>query len=263
MRSVSSSAMKISIITVCYNAAATLGETLDSVAAQGYEDIEHIVVDGGSIDGTLQVLQAHGRRVSKWVSEPDRGIYDAMNKGISMATGDVVGILNADDVYADATVIEQVAKVFSDVEIDACYADLVYVDQNDPSRIIRYWKSCIFKDGLFRKGWMPAHPTFFVRRSIYEKFGGFDLEFPRQADFELTMRFMAVRKIATVYVPKVWVRMRMGGVSNSSIRGILKGNIEAYRACLKNGIQVSLWFIPRKMISRIPQFFRRENSPLR
>lgn len=246
--------MNISIITVCYNSEATIEDTILSVAAQTHPDKEHLIVDGASADGTMDVVHRYGGAVRS-VSEPDRGIYDAMNKGIAMATGEVIGTLNADDVYADDSVLAQVAEVFSDPTVDVCYADLVYVDQHDPSCIVRYWKSRVYEDGLFERGWMPAHPTFFVRRSVYEKFGNFDLSFPRQADFELTMRFMAIHKIKSVYVPKIWVKMRMGGVSNNSVRGMIKGNLEAYRACRKNGLDVGLWFIPRKVISRLPQFF--------
>lgn len=249
--------MKISIVTVCYNSAATIADTLRAVTTQDHPDIEHVIVDGASTDDTVRIIQQHRNHHAKLVSEPDRGIYDAMNKGTAMATGEIVGTLNADDVYADETVLSQVAKVFSDPEIDACYADLVYVDPHNPKRIVRYWQSCDYRPGLFEKGWMPAHPTFFVRREIYEKFGGFDLAFPRQADFELTMRFLAVHKIRSMYVPRVWVRMRTGGVSNNSLTGILRGNIEAYRACKKNGLHVGLFFIPRKVLSRIPQFFAR------
>ncbi len=252
--------MKISIITVCFNAESTLGDTLDSVSRQEHKDVEHLIVDGGSTDRTVELIRARGENVSKWFSEPDRGIYDAMNKGITLATGDVIGTLNADDVYADDSVLSQVAAVFSDPTVDACYADLVYVDQYDPSRITRYWKSRPYEEGLFEKGWMPAHPTFFVRRSVYEKFGGFDLNFLRQADFELTMRFLAVHRIKAVHVPNIWVKMRMGGVSNNSIRGMLKGNLEAYRACRKNGLRVWPWFIPRKIFSRIPQFFQKPET---
>lgn len=254
--------MKISIITVCFNSARTLAYTLDSVAAQEHEDIEHIVVDGGSMDGTKALVSTDGQRVAKFVSESDCGIYDAMNKGIHLATGDVVGFLNSDDVYFDNTVTSQVAEVFSNPDVDACFADLVYVDQKNLSRIARYWKSCEYKKGLFERGWMPAHPTFFVRRNIYEKYGVFDLNFPRQADFELTMRFLVLHKIRSVYVPRIWVRMRMGGVSNNSVRGVLKGNLEAYRACVKNGLDVGPLFIPRKMLSRLPQFFRTPNSSI-
>ena len=253
--------LKISILTVCYNAVTTIRNTIDSVGSQCYSNVEHIVVDGGSVDGTLDVLKSYNQQITRWISERDRGIYDAMNKGIAMATGDVVGILNADDIYLDDSVLLQVGKIFTDPTIEACYADLVYVDQADLSKIVRYWQSRPFEKGLFKRGWMPAHPTFFVRRSVYEKLGGFDLSFPRQADFDLTMRFLEVNEIKSVYVPKVWVKMRMGGVSNNSVSGVLKGNLEAYRACRKNGLDVSLLFIPRKIFSRIHQFFMKPTLP--
>ena len=254
--------MKISIITVCYNAADTIGETLDSVADQTYQDIEHIVIDGGSTDGTGAVLKAKGRRVAIWRSEPDRGIYDAMNKGILLATGDVVGMLNADDIYADETVLEQVAVIFSDPAVDACYADLVYVSADDPTKVRRYWRSCSYREGLFERGWMPAHPTFFVRRRVYEEHGLFDTQFKLQSDFELTMRFINVQRIKTEYMPRIWVRMRMGGVSNRSIRNVMRGNIEAYKACRKHRIKVSPLFFLMKIASRIPQFFTRPPAGL-
>jgi len=247
----------ISIITVCFNSASTIEGTIISVAKQKYPVKEHIIVDGASTDGTMDVVRRYTDKL-RVVSEPDRGIYDAMNKGITMATGEIVGILNADDFYAHDTVLDQVASVFSDATVDACYADLVYVDQKNTSQVTRYWESKPFQRGLFEKGWMPAHPTFFVRRKIYEQFGSFDLNFPRQADFELTMRFLEVHSIKAVYVPDIWVNMRTGGVSNNSVRGVLEGNIEAYRACKKNGRRVSMLpFIVRKMLSRIPQFFKR------
>jgi glycosyltransferase involved in cell wall biosynthesis len=248
--------LKVSIITVSFNSAATIEDTILSVAAQKHPDKEHLVIDGASTDGTVEILRRHPG-ITRWVSEADRGIYDAMNKGIAMATGEIVGTLNADDVYADDTVLSQVVDVFADPDVDACYADLVYVSPHDPKKVVRYWRSCDYCPGLFEKGWMPAHPTFFVRRQVYEKWGGFDLAFPRQADFELTMRLLAIHKIRSVYVPRVWVRMRTGGVSNRSLVGILKGNIEAYRACRKNRLSVNVLFIPRKLLSRIPQFFVR------
>jgi hypothetical protein len=162
-------------------------------------------------------------------------------------------------VYVDNTVLDQVAKVFDDESVDACFADLVYVKQFNSSKIIRYWKSCQYLPGLFEKGWMPAHPTFFVRRKIYEKFGLFDLTFKLQADFELTMRYLAVHQIFTRYVPKIWVRMRLGGVSNRSFLGLIKSNMDAYRACKKNQLKIPIapLFILRKIASRIPQFLHK------
>jgi glycosyltransferase involved in cell wall biosynthesis len=253
--------MKISIITVCFNAQRTIAETITSVCSQNYQDLEYLVIDGSSTDQTTDVIRAHPQfsQITTFVSEPDGGIYDAMNKGISMASGEIIGLLNADDVYVDNTVLEQVAKVFEDQSIDACYADLIYVKQFDSSKIIRYWQSQNFRPGLFEKGWMPAHPTFFVRRKIYEKFGLFDLSFKHQADFELTMRYLAVHQIRTRYIPKIWVRMRLGGISNRNFLGVIKSNMEAYRACKKNKLKILMapLFIMRKIASRIPQFLNR------
>ncbi|MFB3080905.1 MAG: glycosyltransferase family 2 protein, partial [Nitrosomonadaceae bacterium] len=178
--------MKISIITVCYNAADTLGDTLDSVAAQNYSNVEHIIVDGGSVDGTEEVVNDKGRRVTVWRSESDRGVYDGMNKGLLLASGEVIGFLNADDVYIHSDVLARVAATMADPVIDACYANLVYVERKQTSRVVRHWTSQNYTPGLFEKGWMPAHPTFFVRKSVYEKLGGFNLRYRLQSDFAST-----------------------------------------------------------------------------
>lgn len=250
--------MKISIITVAYNAASTIRDCLQSVAEQSFQDVEHIIIDGASTDGTMEVIERYRDHLASVISEPDQGIYDAMNKGIRLATGDVVGTLNADDWYADPEVLAKVARAFrDDVELDAVYGDLVYVAKDDPSRIVRYWQSRPYGKGLFERGWMPAHPTFFVRREVYQRLGLFDLDFQIQSDFELTMRFMAVNGIKTRYLPGIMVNMRMGGVTNNSISNVIRGNIEAYRACRKNGLNVSPLFIARKLFSRIPQFLSR------
>jgi glycosyltransferase involved in cell wall biosynthesis len=249
--------MKISIITVCYNSAETVIETLRSVANQSYQDIEHIIVDGASTDGTLNLLKQWNGHQIKIFSGKDSGIYDAMNKGIALCSGSIVGILNSDDFYATNNVLQEVCEVFLDPNIDGCYADLLYVKKNNISKIVRYWKSCDFQTGLFGRGWMPAHPTFFVRKKVYEEFGVFDLSYPRQADFELTLRFLEIYKINTAYVPKVWVKMRNGGVSNRGFFSVVKANLDSYRACLKHGLNISIFFIPLKIISRIPQYFKR------
>ncbi len=247
--------LKISVITVVYNSVSTIEETLLSVAAQSYPDVEHIVIDGASTDGTVDIINQYRDKIAVFVSEPDHGIYDAMNKGLARATGDIVGLLNADDVYADDTVLTQVAHVFQAPAVDACHADLVYVDRNDPTKVVRYWKSRPYEHGLFEKGWMPAHPTFFVRRSVYQRLGGFDLQFRLQADFDLTLRFLEINRIRSVYIPKIFVRMRMGGTTNASLGNVIRGNIEAYLACKKNGLSVTPFFVVRKIFSRIPQFF--------
>jgi glycosyltransferase involved in cell wall biosynthesis len=245
---------KISIVTVTRNSAATIEDTILSVAGQSYQYFEHIIIDGASTDGTLDIINKHIGNFSKLVSEPDAGIYDAMNKGIRLATGDVVGFLNADDVYSDSNVLDAIANSFENTAVSACFGDLVYMDES-LSKLVRYWKSQSYQDGLFEKGWMPAHPTFFVRRNVFERYGDFDLTFQLQSDFDLTMRFLSICKIQSIYLPKVLVKMRVGGATNRSITNIIKGNIEAYQICRKNGLKVSHLFIIMKILSRVPQFF--------
>ncbi len=247
--------MKLTIITVSFNSQATIEDTILSVASQNYSDIEYIIVDGGSVDGTVDLIKQHENKVSRWISEPDNGIYDAMNKGIAMSTGDVIGILNSDDVYADNKVLEYVATAFGNPSIDSCYADLVYVDQNDVNRIVRYWKSCDYKNGLFEKGWAPPHPTFYVRKSIYEKYGNFDLDYKLAADFEIMMRFIEKYKIKTVYFPKVFVKMRLGGATNKSFVNIIKQNYEIMLSYKKNSIKLPLFsFLTNKVAAKVRQF---------
>ena len=250
--------IKITIVTVCYNSVTTIRDTLESVALQSNNNFEHIIVDGGSTDGTVAVIREWKKHPIRLVSEPDKGIYDAMNKGIRLATGDIIGILNSSDLYYDSHVLENVSKVMSNLSIDACYADLIYVDQSNLKKIIRYWKSCFFQKGLFQKGWVPPHPTFFVRRSIYEKYGLFDLNYSLAADFELMARLLERFQIRSVYVPRIFIKMRFGGVSNNSVINIVKQNIEIYQACKKNNIQLSMAsFFITKIVSRIKQFCTR------
>lgn len=248
--------MKISIITVAFNAASTIADALVSVAAQTHPEIEHIVVDGASRDGTQGVVARHGSRVTTFVSEPDHGIYDAMNKGIGLATGEVVGFINADDFYADDTVLTRVAEVFSDPAVDACFADLLYVDQHDPRRIVRYWKSCAYRPGMFEFGWVPPHPTFFARRSVYERLGGFNLDFPLAADMELMLRLLAVHKIRSVYLPETLIKMRMGGATNQSLANVIQQNREIMAALKLHGFKSSWFrFLGNKFWSRGKQYF--------
>ncbi|MGJ7543066.1 glycosyltransferase family 2 protein [Variovorax sp. LT1R16] len=253
--------MKISIITVCYNSAATIGFTLESVAAQTYKNVEHIVIDGGSKDDTLGVIARQGKHVARVVSEPDKGIYDAMNKGLALATGEVIGFINADDFYASPTVLEKIAHAFETTSTDSCYGDLCYVGQEDTTQIVRYWKSSEFRPRAFEAGWCPPHPTFFVKKSVYERFGGFNLEYAVAADVELMARFLEVKKISYRYIPEVLVKMRMGGVSNRSVRGVLRQNVEVKKALLSLGLRFSyLKFFLNKLISRSLQFIRRPQS---
>jgi glycosyltransferase involved in cell wall biosynthesis len=253
--------MKISIITVCYNSAKTIGETLRSVREQTYSDIEHIVIDGGSNDNTLGVVKAEGAQVAKVVSERDNGIYDAMNKGITLASGEIIGFINADDFYASPEVLAKVAVLFDDPNIDVCYGDLCYVNQIDTSAVVRYWQSSDFRSGAFAEGWCPPHPTFFVRREIYERFGVFDLSYRIAADVELMMRFLEVRSVRAKYLPEVLVKMRMGGTTNRNLTNIVKQNKEILRALRKHGLRSSMVrLIGIKVISRGIQFFVRPKS---
>ncbi len=250
--------MKVSVITVVYNAADTIEDTIKSVIEQDYDEIEHIVIDGGSTDDTMDVVNRYREHLAVVLSEPDDGIYDAMNKGIDIASGDIVGTLNADDWYADNGVIRKVVIAFNeDDKLDAVYGDIVFVTREKPYRLIRYWKSRPYNDGLFKKGWMPPHPTFFVKKEIYLRYGKYDVNLKIQSDFDLTMRFLAVNRIRTQYLPGIMVNMRIGGVTSNSISNVIKGNLEAYRACRKNGLAVTPFFMVRKVFSRIPQFFHK------
>lgn len=249
--------MKVSVITVCFNSAATIADTLRSVAEQDHADVEHIVVDGGSKDGTLEIIADTPNRIARLVSEPDRGIYDAMNKGIALATGDIVGFLNSDDVYAEAGSLAEIARAFDDPEVEACYGDVLFVAANDSSRRVRYWRAGPCGPGRIAQGWMPPHPTFYVRRCVYEASGGFDIAYRLQADFEMAIRLVEIQKLNVCYLPRTLVRMRMGGASNASIRNVIRGNLDAYRAARKHRLPVGPLFMVRKVLSRIPQFFGR------
>lgn len=268
----------ITIITATYNAAATLRYCLGCVAIQRTK-VESLLIDGGSTDNTLE-LACQYQHVSRIVSEPDQGIYDAMNKGLQLATGEVIGILNADDFYADGRVLERVAKVFEDPSVEACYGDLVYVtgkvgkgqgargDGNVklspiaktlPSEltILRYWKSGDFHPDNFRWGWMLPHPTFFVRRSVYAKYGMFNLDLGSAADYELMLRFLLKHLIKVAYIPEVLVCMRAGGVSNASLINRLKANHNDRKAWDVNGLKPYPWTIPLKPVRKIPQYWLR------
>ena len=246
--------MKISVITVAYNSSKTIATTLDSVAIQTHYDIEHLVIDGASTDATLALIRNHRNPNIRLVSEPDKGIYDAMNKGLALAMGEIVGFLNSDDFYEDASVLEKVAAAFQDPAVEACYADLVYVTQ-DNSRVVRYWKSKPFISGDFAKGWCPAHPTFYVRRSVIARLGLFDQSYKLAADVEFMMRYLECGRIRTVYIPHVLVRMRLGGITNQSWRNIVQQNQEILSALRKNDVPFStLLFVVHKLISRLRQF---------
>lgn len=250
--------MKISIITACYNSENTIRDTLRSIREQTHNDIEHIIVDGGSSDKTLDIVNEYFCENTKIISEKDNGIYDAMNKGIGLATGDVIGFINSDDFYASPKVLHTVNKILSNIDYDGCYGDLCYVEKYNPNKIVRYWKSRQYYDGSFRLGWSPPHPTFFVKKNIYDLLGGFDLNFKLAADFELMARFMEVNKINTFYHSEVFVNMRLGGATNKNISNIIRQNIEIIAALSKYNLKISakkLFF--NKMITRLSQYLKR------
>ena len=248
--------MKISIITVVWNNAKTIKDAINSVLNQSYKDVEYIVIDGASTDGTIEIVKSYGDRI-KFISEKDNGLYDAMNKGIRMATGDVVGILNSDDFYASDKILQIVADEFLKGNIDSVYANLEYIDANDPKRVIRYWRSKKYQEGIFRSGWHPAHPTFFVKKEIYEQYGVFDLSFKIAADYELMLRFFEKYKITSSYVDEVFVKMRIGGESNKSIKNIIKANLESYMAWKANGLYINPLRFLLKPFSKIVQFINK------
>ena len=250
--------MKISLITVTFNSGGTLRDTIQSVLSQTYYDIEYIIVDGHSQDNTVDIIKEYeplfdGRL--KWISEKDQGLYDAMNKCFQMATGDMVGIINSDDLLAEATAIEKVIDCFEGhKDIDCVYADLYYVSQYDTSKIVRHWITG--KQRSFSKGWHPAHPTFYVKREIYSKYGLFDLDFKFAADFELMLRLVEKEHIRLFYLPEPLVRMRLGGTTSKNLTNIRKGNIECLNAFRKNGIPVSVLYPFYRLLPKLKQYFQ-------
>jgi glycosyltransferase involved in cell wall biosynthesis len=220
--------------------------------------MEHLVVDGGSNDGTLDIIRAYDGRISKWISEPDKGIYDAMNKGIRLSSGDVIGFLQSDDVYAHERVVENVEEAFRRFEVDSVYGDLQYVHKRDLNKVVRNWKASVYREGRFKSGWMPPHPTFFVKRMVYDRFGYFNTNFRIAADYELMLRFLEKHKISTHYIPEVLVKMRVGGASNGSVKNMLVKSYEDYRAWKVNGLKRSFFTIPLKNLSKVPQFLQRQ-----
>jgi glycosyltransferase involved in cell wall biosynthesis len=248
--------LKISVITVCYNSAETIGHTLFSVHEQTHEVIEHIIVDGGSTDATLAVVAAEGPHVVKVVSEKDNGIYDAMNKGVQLATGDVVAFLNADDFYKDPEVLAQVAKVMQAEQLDALYGDVEFFRPGKQDIVARRYNSGRFTAGRLGWGWMPAHPALFVRRTLFERYGMFRTDYRIAGDFEFIARVFKNPELRHRHWPKSLVRMQMGGISTSGWWATLQLNREMMRACRANGIQTN-WL---KMLVRYPlkalEFFR-------
>lgn len=246
--------LKISVITATFNRADTVAGALASVAGQTWPQVDHIVIDGASTDGTLQLIEAQRHRLAVLVSEPDHGIYDALNKGLALATGDVIGLLHSDDAYADERVLERVAQAFADPAVDGVYGDLDYVAKADMSRIVRRWRSGAYARENLAHGWMPPHPTLFLRSSVIQQWGGFDTTYRIAADYDAMLRYLAKGRIRLAYIPEVLVKMRVGGESNRSLGRILRKSREDYLALRRNevgGVGALVW----KNLSKLPQFF--------
>lgn len=250
----------VSIITVSFNSATTIRDTIESVLSQDYPAIEYIIVDGGSEDETLKIVREYGDRIDRVISEPDRGIYDAMNKGIVAASGDLVGTLNSDDFYADTTCVRQLVSRLEDADTDCVFADLVMVDPVNTDRIVRYYDSSAFRPPRLRYGWIPAHPTFLAKRSLYNRHGGYSLDYRIAADFEMMVRLLYRAEASYVHLPTVVVKMRSGGASTRSLGARWLLNREIVRACRANGLNTSLPRVLMKVPAKLMEHVRRPNN---
>jgi len=253
--------LKLSIITVCFNSASTIRDTIESVLSQDYGDIEYIVVDGGSRDGTQAIVESYGDRISRFVSEPDKGLYDAMNKGVAMATGAVVGILNSDDFYESTTSLSSVAKAFERrPESDAVFGDVVFVNPTDLHKVTRFYRANRFAPWKLRFGWMPPHPATFIRKSAYNVVGQYSLKYRISADYEFFVRLFKVHALKYSYINQVLVRMRSGGASTAGLRSSLKLNLEIVNACRTNGLYTNILMLLFKLPFKLYELRKRPAS---
>lgn len=247
--------MKVSIITVVYNNDRTLKYAIESVLAQTYPNIEYIIIDGGSTDGTVDLIKSYGKRITSWISERDKGLYDAMNKGIKIATGDIIGILNSDDLYQDNEVITDVVAAFNNsIQPDIVYGNLVYVKADDTTKVVRNWKSSEYYDRYFENGNVPPHPSLFLKAGVYKAAGLFNLNYRLAADYEFMLRVFKKCQCKSVYMNRLMVRMRLGGATNKSIKNIINGNKEILNAWTENAIKRPVTLMPARFFKRLIQF---------
>ena len=249
--------MKVSLITATYNSESFLEECILSVIKQRYKNIEHIIVDGNSTDNTLGIIKKYETHIAKWTSKADRGMYDAINKGIAMATGDIIGILNSDDLLVAEDVIESIVKVFQENNVDTVYGDLEYVSASDTNKIIRIWKGRPYKRSRFRYGWMPAHPTFYIKKSLIEKYGFYENHYYTAADYEFMARYLYKNNVSSTYLPMLIVKMRMGGQSNNNLYQRLRANRRDFLAMKKNNIPFAFFVSILKPLIKLPQFYKK------
>lgn len=246
---------KVSIITVVYNNCNTIADAIQSVISQDYNNIEYIIIDGGSLDGTLKIINRYKANISKIITEEDNGIYDAMNKGLSYATGDIIGILNSDDIYADNTIISTIVNEFTyNKNIDVVYGDLVYVKYDNINAIVRYWESKKYYARYFEDGNVPPHPTLFLKRKVYEKIGNFNLNYHLASDYEFMLRLFKKYNFKSSYLNIVFVKMRLGGVTNKNFKNIIIGNKEILNAWRANYLRIPFRLIPLRIINRLSQY---------
>ena len=246
--------MKISIITVSYNSGHTISDTIDSVLRQTYPHIEYIIIDGASTDNTIEIIKSYGNSIHTFISEPDNGLYDAINKGILLATGGIVGILNSDDFFASPDIINSIANAFEQEKTDVLFGDVAYVKPLQTDKIIRYYSSGKFSIRKFAKGYMPAHPTFYIKRELYLQFGLYKTTYKIAADFEFMTRLLHTNNIRYKYIPMLFVFMRIGGISNRNPKNIYLANKEIVRACKENGISTNLAILALKYFSKMFEF---------
>lgn len=246
--------MKVTIITVTYNSAKFLEQSLQSVISQHYSDIEHIIIDGGSTDGTLDIIKKYQPHIARWISEKDSGMYDAINKGMRMATGDIIGTLNSDDMLASRDVVTAIVNNFTRYNAEAVYGDIVYVQQDNTQKVLRTWNGDEYSREKIKYGWMPAHPSFYIRKKIIERCGFYETHFYTAADYEFMIRYLYFHSVNACYLPKLIVRMRSGGMSNGSISRRLRANRRDYLAMKKNKVPFAMFISILKPLRKIHQF---------
>ncbi len=252
--------MKVSIITATFNSQSTLQDTISSVLQQTHPNIEYIIIDGSSTDKTADIVRSYGNAVTFFISEPDKGLYDAINKGILLATGDIVGILNSDDFFASPHIISTIVNAFEQNNIDAVYADVAYVKADDTGKVVRWYSSKNFNVYKLARGYMPAHPSFYIKRELYTRFGLYKTNYKIAADFEMMIRLFYTHKIRYQYLPLLFVYMRMGGVSNKNLHNIYLLNKETLRACRENNIRTSMVLLALKYFTKIFEYFLPEKK---
>lgn len=247
--------MKLSLITVSYNSKKTIQRTFNSIKMQDYKNIEYIVIDGGSTDGTIDIIKKNSNLINKWISEPDNGIYDAMNKGINISTGEVIGLINSDDFYNFQDSISLIMNAFKEKNADVVFANTYYVSSKNTKKIVRKWRPGKFIKGSYKNGWHTPHPSFFAKKNLYSKYGNFDCNLTIAADFDLMLRFMETTNSKSNYLDKFITSMTLGGASNSSLKNIIRGNKDVIKAFSKYDINISPLYPILRLVPKIKQYF--------